>query len=277
MNKYFGIRGLLMMALMMVPFLTLPVPASATLSITPLIGFFEGRTRYVDVNLINTSDKRQDYEVKWRFYKMIEETGLYEEVAGSTTEFDLSKHLVYTPKRMSLGPSQTQKVRLALRLNGEPPAAGDYRAHLEFKQATKKPSVPEPKEVNGKKGANIGISMNVGFSIPIVYRVGESNVTPVIGDVSTKVNPNSGVIEAFVDVSKGNSPYGILGNLQIFYGDIKIGEVRNGNIFPEVTKRRFVVPLSAKNLSGGSLRIVYKHYDSANKTVFAEKTVPIGQ
>jgi hypothetical protein len=209
---------------------------------------------------------------------MQEGTGFYEAVDASVTEWDLTKHLVFTPKRVSLGPSETQKVRLALRLKGEPPAAGDYRGHLEFSQVSKKAQSPEgPLIVDGKEAKSFGVGVNVSFSIPVIYRVGETNAQAKIGDVKTRVNPNSGVIEAIVDVSKNDSPYGILGYVQVFYGDTKIGEIRNGNMFPEIKQRKFIIPLTAKNLSGGSLHVVYRHYDLLNKTIFDEKTIQITQ
>ena len=277
MNKFFGWRGFLMMALMAIPYFIIPTPAKAALSITPLIGFFEGRQRYIDVNLINSGEDEQDYEIKWRFYKMIEETGLYENSEGSVTDWDLTKHLVYTPKRLSLRANEFQRVRLALRLDGEPPAPGDYRGHLEFKEVGKNIPPQTPSEENNEKGAEIGISMKVGFSIPIIYRVGESTAVAKIGDVKTQINPNSGAIEAVIDVTKNESPFGILGHMLIYYGDTVIGEVKNGNIFPEITKRRFVVPLTTKNLTSGALRVVYKDYNPENKTIYDEKTVQIGK
>lgn len=253
-------------------------PALATVTVTPMIAVIEGRNRYADINLINTSQKTESYQVGWRFYKMKEGEGTYENAESSLTEFDLSQHLVMTPRRVSIEPGGMQKIRLGLRLKGEPPAPGDYRAHLmlmQDKAVEQNPAAPEPLE---KGKVKIGVGVNVGLSIPVVYRVGESDVKPVIGDISRQINPNTGKIELLIPITReGEGRYGILGDLLVKRDGVLLGEIANANIFDEVQTRVFKVALNVSELSGGNLEIIYKHYDKLNQTVFAQKTVPVGR
>jgi hypothetical protein len=121
------------------------------------------------------------------------------------------------------------------------------------------------------------VKVNVGFTIPVVYRVGESTAIPVLGTISTSVD-KQGRPEIVIPVTKvGGETYGVLGGIKVYYQDKMVGEVKNANIFPEVKSRTFRIPLTVKELSGGSVRIVYKHYDPAKDIIYAEKTVPVGK
>jgi hypothetical protein len=276
-NFVTDVKRLGLIALALFPLFILTVPsAQATVTITPMLILIEGRTRFADVNLLNMSDETNSYTIGWKFMKMIEGGG-YELADKSLTDFDLTKHIVFTPRKVTIEPKGLQKIRLAMRLNGEPPPPGDYRAHLELKEAS---APPEPTPLNpsetGQKRAKIGVEVHVGFSIPVVFRVGESDATAQIGDVKTQLNEKSGRIEALFPITRSGGPFGLLGHVLVYYNGEVVGEIKNANIFSEVSLRNFKIPLTVKELSGGSLRIVYKHYDKKNDTIFAEKTVPVG-
>jgi len=271
MKKYLNIKKVLLGASLVavVGFTTLPVLASVTL--TPTLVIIEGRNRYADVSLINTSNEPGNYEVSWVFHKMDENTGFYQNVDKSLTDFDLTQHLALTPKRVALGAQAVQKVRMGLRLKDGPPPPGDYRAHLQFREIPQ--DAPAANET--QKGVKVGVKVNVGFSIPVVYRVGESDATGTIGDVRTEINQKLGKIAVVVPITRSESAYGLLGELVIYYKDDVVGRIRNANIFTEIRRRDFRVPLNINQLSGGNLRIVYKAFKK--DIVFAERIVSVGQ
>lgn len=275
------------------PMMAVSAPSKANVTITPTIVVIEGRARYADVNLINITEDPHTYAIGWRFMKMVGADGSYENADKSLTDFDLTQNIVFTPKRVTLESKGLQKIRLGLRLKGEPPAPGDYRAHLELKDtgvsvggstdlsdqmqrqheeaSQKSPPVP------GSKAVTVGVKLNVGFTIPVVYRVGESTAVPIIGTVTTGKD-KQGRPEVIIPVTKaGGDTFGILGRIQIMYEGKMVGEVRNANIFPEVKSRVYKIPLNIPQLSGGSVHILYKHYDPLSEVVYAEKTIPVGQ
>lgn len=245
----------------------------ANVTVTPTLIMIEGRDRYADVSLINTGDIVKSYEMRWRFFAMQESTGLYQEREGSTTDFDLSQHIVFTPRKVTLGPQQPQKIRLGLRLKGEPPPPGDYRAHMEFMSEKRAPNVSKKP---GEKGAPVAIGINVGFSIPVVYRVGESDAVATIGDITTRINEKRKAIEALVPVTRSGGPFGIIGRMVIYHDDKIVGEVKNANIFPEISQRVFKIILSTDQLAAGTLKAVYYGVDKHKDEIFAEKTMRIG-
>lgn len=249
----------------------------AGLSIVPTLVVIEGRERFADVNLINTSKEAKTYEVRWRFFEMEEGTGSYLDREKSLTEFSLADHVVFTPRRVRLEPNKLQKIRLGLRLSGEPPAPGDYRAHLEFKEINPAAPVNQTSNDGGEK-ATVGVKINFGFSIPVVYRVGESNVKAQIGDVKSAYNDKTKNLELIVPVSKASGDnYGLLGHLLVYQGDKLIGEQKNANIFSEAKSRTFNVMLNVDRLEKGSVRVVYMEAEKGDKAraTFAEKNIAI--
>lgn len=251
-------------------------PVAASLSITPTLVTIEGRDRYADVHLVNPTDQTSTYEIRWRFFKMEERTGNYVAKETSVTDWDLAKHLVFTPRRVTIEPRSAQKVRLGLRLAGEPPAPGDYRAHLEFMK------IPDPEPINQMNGqkqekaeAAVGVKVNVGFSIPIIYRVGESKVSAKIGQVTIK--PENNKIEAQVEIIRSDSPYGIAGDLTLLHNGEVVGQVKNANIFPEIQTRVFNVPLMTNSITGGNLEVIYGDFDPKKNLNYDRKIITIGK
>ncbi|PZQ48273.1 MAG: hypothetical protein DI551_01940 [Micavibrio aeruginosavorus] len=271
-----------MCSLFLLVFGLLPQKAHAELTITPNVVLIQGRDRFAEVNLINTGDSATTYQIGWRFFKMTE-TG-YQPVEASLTPFDLSQNVVFTPRTVTLEPGVRQKVRLALRLKSEPPAPGDYRAHLSFKMVSDPlASLKAKKNAPGEHKNIVGVGMKVGYSIPIIYRVGESNSVVTIDKAAFQINPKNKKPEATVTFSRGEGAYGVVGHLYLYHkpasGEEKlVGEISNANIFSELKSRTLTIPLNVETLSGGALHVVYMKTESKNqKDIIAERSFPIGQ
>ncbi len=249
-------------------------PALATLTITPVEVFFEGRERYAEVTLVNTGTTTKSYEMKFVYYRMTDE-GAYALVDGlEEGEFDLSKYVVFTPRKVRLEPGAKQRIRLALRRPAEVPP-GDHHVDLKFEvNATE----IEDDEIQLNEGqARAGMRINVSYSIPVILREGVPDTTVEFGQVEFERNKGTGLLDALVPIKRmpEGSPYGVLGYLKAIYIDgngneTQVGELINPHVFPEVDSRIFRVILK-KDINGGSLRFVLlKEKDSDE--VIAERT-----
>ncbi len=251
--------------------------AHADMLITPTMVVFEDRDRFATVTLVNTGKKIKTYEFNWEYFNMqegLEGPGTYVLNEDPITGFDLSKHLVFAPKRVTLAPGAKQKVRLALRRPAEI-ADGDYHVHFKFL------SVPNGDEVEDglSNGASMGVNIAVSYAIPIIFRAGEVNVQADIGNISLSRDKVSGLINVAVPVSRTGGDYSVLGHMRIFHvaaggKEELVGELSNANIFPEINKRVFDVHLT-KQISGGSLKIVLRHHDKNNDFIYTERSFPV--
>ena len=254
--------------------------AMADMTITPTRVVFEDRDRFQQVTIINTSNKTKSYGIDWAFFKMVEGgAAAYEPAEESLTEFDLSKYIVYSPRRITLSPGGKQKVRLALRRPAGGVPDGEYRAHLRFMGRDPDPKVsPIPSEGSGIPGeVNFGLKVNVGYSIPVVFRSGLPDEVAEIQSVAFERNEASGRLHAIIDVRREEGSYGVLGHLYVrnANGGV-IGEVSNAHIFPEVSGRVFDVPLLEDGLAGTSIEVSLVYYDSSvSARVYDKKTYPV--
>ncbi len=272
------LRSLVFVACLVAGVSFMPRMASADLSITPIRISFEGRDRFASVILINTGDELKTYQMGWRYYRMQETGSAYVPVTESVTEFDLSKHIVFTPRRVTLAPGAKQKIRLALRRPENVPP-GDYHAHLLF--APVKGDIVDGEPLDTQE-ARPGVVINVGYTIPVFFRVGEADVSFDIGDVKISRNENNGKLLISVPINRVGGPYGAQGHLYVYHQDesgqeILIAQMPNAHIFPEVDRRVFDMTSTQDNLGAGSLRIVLKHFDdkSEDRVVYAQKIIPL--
>jgi fimbrial chaperone protein len=251
--------------------------ARADLTITPTRIVFEDRDRFATVTLVNTGKKSRTYEMSWRFFKMQEEGTPYAPVEVSPTAFDVSKYVVFSPRRVTLEPGGKQSVRLALRRPADVPP-GDYHGHLAFAALPDEESEEDSDPAAAKK-ARASVRINVGYTIPVIIRSGKEDVKAIIDQISVNINPTNNLPVIRVPVRREGGAYSVLGYLYAFHvgADGKeelIGEISNAHIFPEIARRVFEVQLQ-KPISGGSVKIVMKNYDINNAFVYAEKTFPI--
>lgn len=257
----------------MVGGLVYAMPAQADLMITPTRLVFEARDRFKEVTLVNSGSEPQVYEMSWAYFRMQEFGAGYKPSEVSITEFDASKYIQFTPRRVTLAPGASQKIRLALR-RPEVAPEGDFHVHLKFA------SVPDA-IIDGKTNSKprAVVSINIGYTIPVVFRSGEPSVHAVIDPIRIDRNPANGMLKAVVPVRRQGGPYAILGHLFVYHVDkrgkeTRVGEISNAHIFPEVDKRVFDVHL-VEEITGGSLKVVMKHYTLDDAQTYAVKTFPL--
>ncbi len=257
----------------MVGGLVYAIPAQADLMITPTRVVFEPRERYKDVTLVNSGSEPQVYEMSWVYFRMQESGAGYKPSEVSITEFDASKYIQFTPRRVTLAPGASQKIRLALR-RPEVVPEGDFHVHLKFA------SVPDVVADDGASSKpRAVVSINIGYTIPVVFRSGEPSAQAVIDPIKINRNPDNGMLMVSVPVRREGGPHAILGHLFIYHVDksgkeTRVGEISNAHIFPEVSKRIFDVQL-INEITGGSLKVVMKHYTLDDAQTYAAKTFPL--
>lgn len=247
----------------------------ADILITPTMIVFEDRDRFSHVTLANTKDDASIYEMTWLRNVMQEGTGAYsvgEKVAGA---FDLSDHIVFAPRRVTLPTKGTQRIKLGLRRPAEVPA-GDYHAHLRFAAL---PAEEQPGYVPlAKDQAAANVSVTVSYSIPIILRAGEVDDGASIGQINLGRDPASGALMVNVPVTRKVGPYGTLGHLYVYNvnggAEELVGEISNANIFPEISQRIFGVKLK-KEVTSGQLKVSYRYFDRESDRVYDEKTFPL--
>lgn len=274
------------------------LPVNATLLIMPIHLILTDRDRTGNITLFNTSGEESVFRIGWRYQKQLE-NGAYE---VSDTPFDperdLSKIAVFSPRQVTLQPGQKQRIRVSIR---RPPDMkdGEYRAHLALLRvgdSSTEAGGPEPVETSdapakpqkpsGEAKIQIGLKMNVSYSLPVVLRQGTYNTTASIESArllppppSAKAGKNDKLRLNVVLTRTGD--YSTFGKILVYWtapgqAEKQIGIANNVNILPENTRRSVDVYLTESGIPAGTLRVVYEGEVKEKGVTLDEKTFPIG-
>lgn len=252
----------------------------AALLISPLQVVIEGRERSANIVLVNTSSHEVTYRMMWEQLIQVQDKGGYiiDEDTESTHLQDIA---IYTPRQITLKPREKQTIRVAIRRPADL-AVGEYKSHLKFRIIDDGKSQVEFGSASpGQNEVRIGARVLASYSVPVIYRVGEQDVSVNILDPSFSINPRSGKMMIELPVERSGT-HGILGVIQVYHkpnggSEELISTLGNSSLYPEITRRKFTLVTNLNGLAPGQMRIVFKkdEGDSAEQEVIAERVIPI--
>ncbi|MEM6811025.1 MAG: hypothetical protein AAF549_01005 [Pseudomonadota bacterium] len=163
------------------------------LAITEKRVVFEGPKRSQVITIINRSDETKTYRLGWRHLTMTQK-GLKDipEDAPLPPEIKPVTDMVkYAPRRVTLGPRETQDIRMLVRMPAGLPD-GEYRSHFwirpEGNTEKFRRQVEEEAEKDGRK-FGIAIQMLAGITLPVIVRKGNIDAELFIENFSAQQSP----------------------------------------------------------------------------------------
>jgi P pilus assembly chaperone PapD len=260
----------------MVLCLLLAGQAQANLMVAPLRVVFNDRDRSAVVTLINNSDKEATYEVGWALYRM-NENGSQTEVPmpDKADPFAVSEIVKFSPRQVRMEANGRQRVRLSLRRPPDLPA-GEYRAHLIF---SKLPDLSDLSPEQRVRGARTMLRMKVSTGIPVIIRQGSGDGDgEVISATLEKPSSANKFTHGLAVEVKRTTPFSPYGRIRVYQKDASgkeqmVSFLNNVAIYPEIEKRRAVVPL--KGPIQGEVRVAYEGATEYGGIIFDEKTFNI--
>lgn len=249
--------------------------ARADIMILPIRTVFKDRDRTKTLTVVNTSDKAATFKLSFYNQRQTPDGGYAKQDEPINPKYDLSKLLVFSPRQVDLPPSGKQSVRFSLRRPANFPD-GEYRVHLKL-QRISNDNGPELQQAN-KKGASGRITINVGFSVPVIVRQGSNDAKAKIaepkfvrGSADGKKPPR---VEFFLDRT---GKFSTLGRADIFWrasggaDEKKVGTLNDLNVYAETARRSVSIALNDKEIVGGTFRIVYEGDEIDKGISFDEK------
>jgi hypothetical protein len=246
-------------------------PAGSGLLVTPTRLVFEGRKRSAELTLINRSDEAATYRIAFREMEMTRDGGL--EIVEEEPPWSAERLIRYSPRQVTLGPHETQTVRLQLRLPAEL-ADGEYRSHLELRY------VPPPTEAAARRPQTeeegefqVRLVALYGVALPIIVRRGEPVAEVSIGDVEL-IAGSDGEPDELRLVIRRQGDRSVYGDLSVSVsstdeGRREIGLVRGLAVYTPNTAREVGIPLSQplRNLRGDTLELRYRDAEGSGTTL----------
>lgn len=247
-------------------------PAGSGLLVTPTRLVFEGRKRSAELTLINRSDETATYRIAFREMEMTREGGL-EIVEGEEPPWSAERLIRYSPRQVTLGPHETQTVRLQLRLPAEL-ADGEYRSHLELRY------VPPPSEAAARKPPTeeaaefqVRLVPLYGVALPIIVRRGDPVAEVSLEDVEL-IAGSDGEPDQLRLVIRRQGDRSVYGDLSVSVsgageGRREIGRVRGLGVYTSNPARDVAIPLDQplRDLRGETLELRYRDAEGSGTTL----------
>lgn len=147
----------------------------ASLMISPTRLAFEERDRAAHITIINTSDETKTYRLDLVDIMQTEQGGIKSELAPEDRAkiFSAKDMIRFSPRQVTLGAGETQRVRLSVRKPANLPE-GEYRSHLSITE------LPPPERVDNQDNVQIRLHILMSFTIPVFIRNGDVNVSAKI-------------------------------------------------------------------------------------------------
>ncbi len=148
-----------------------PLAAQGDLLIFPKRLVFEGGKKSDIINLTNIGKDTATYKISFIQIRMTEYGGFENIVEPDSGQFFAEPLLRYYPRTVTLGPNESQVIKLQLKSIGNTPA-GEYRSHLYFR--ADKTAAPRKDVKADTNAVSVHISALFGISIATIVRVGKS-------------------------------------------------------------------------------------------------------
>lgn len=265
--------------------LTLPFSnellAQAGISINPKRVVLEDNQQTKELFLLNRTDEAQNYRISFREYRMNEDGSLstVEKDELEEDHFVASDHVRFFPRRLTLGPGESQTVRLQARIPRDMHDR-EFRSHIVFRNIPdERPAGHEDEEADG---ISIAIQARPGLSIPVIVRRGDLQADISIDGLAIEEEEDSDYLGLNLNRDGNKSTYG---NLRVYHEDVnghrtEIGRVNGVAVYTPLETRRYEVPLrnlENLNLSEGKViaRYEYDEDREAREKEVAEREVQL--
>jgi len=234
----------------------------AMIDITPQKIVMETRDRSGEFTILNLYKKTGTFRIELLNYEQ-NENGIYKKLdTPLNPDFNPKRIVRFSPRQFTLPPGGRQKIRLSLRKPSDLPE-GEYRFHVKAYRFSQ-----EEEQSTNQSSGSINISTNMGVVIPVVVRHGKTFSDAKIHNASF-VDAQQGKAhkkELHLDILREGSA-STVGKLEVIWKrennkKEKIGEISNANVFTDVEKRNFKIPLLKTPNDNG---VVFVRYFDAIK------------
>ncbi len=227
--------------------------AHARIDIIPRKIIIENRERSGELTILNLTNEQSTFRMDILSFKQ-DEQGIYETLESPLNPaFDPESIVRFSPRQFTLKAGGRQKVRISLRKPANLPE-GEYRFHIKALR------LAQPSE-NLKNG--IYMHANIGVTIPVVIRHGQTEAQATISDVKLmspqKTEKNRP--ELHLQINRQGTESAV-GKLEVFWKpensqEKKIGNMGHMNVFTDISKRFVKVPLTEMPYGNGTITVRY--------------------
>lgn len=251
-----------------------PIMSQAEVMIAPTRVVLEDGKRSAELVIVNKSDEEAAFRISIENRRMNEDGSLVTATDAQSGELFAKDHVRYSPRRVIMEPGGRQTIRVSF--SGADLEPGEYRSHLRLMAApTSAGRTLQSISDDTDDGISIQLVAIRSLTIPVIARVGElnSDVEITTADL-VDLNHTEGdtILEARLTRSGTESTYG---DIEIYADGYEepVYYARGIAVYTPNTERLVKLPLPkdiSEQLSGKTVRVVYRSSDPKNPEVIAE-------
>lgn len=274
---WFSLTGLILLQV----FFPLNTRAQGNLLITPKRVVFEGNDRSMDLNLANIGDDTATYAISLIEIRMTEEGGFETITEPEDGQMFASQYLRYFPRTVTLGPNETQAVKIQV-IRGGSLQPGEYRSHLYFRAVPREEPLGE-EEVTTTDPSAISVKLTpvFGITIPAIIRIGQPSVNVTITDPVLRYENDT--VPRLSIVFNRNGNYSVYGDLSVDHVSpqgvvTRVGAANGIAVYTPNKRRSFEFTLTNTDeidLASGKLLIYYSAPSDVQPEKYAEAELPL--
>ncbi len=245
-----------------------PVRADAVLFIYPTLIMFEGNQRSAEVTLTNRGDQTGTFETSWTDMIMTSEGGLRK--YQGQAPWSVQSFVRYSPRRVTLAPSESQVIKIALR-RGQDVPEGEYYSHFKVLTLNIEDSPAEQADADDRP-SGVAIVARTAVAIPIIWR--NSQATPSASIESVRIGPDANELTVVVRRYGQLSVRGYLHVLETAPDGARrsLAEPMPFIIYPSIVTRQTTITLN-DGVMAGSLPHGTEVYYSSDLEITDRSTV----
>lgn len=267
----------LLLAMLIIPQVS---HAQGNLLITPRRIVFDGSRRVMDITLANTGIDTATYNVSLIHYRMNEDGSFTEITEPDPGQKFADGNLRFFPRSVTLAPNEAQMVKMQVtNINKLEP--GEYRSHAYFRSVPLVTALGDENQIVDSTALSIQLIPIFGISIPVIIRVGTSDMTASITDIELETTPE-GTKRLSIKINRQ-------GNMSV-YGDIQVSHIatnREETILSNINGLAVYTPNPSRvikidlntekkiDYSSGKLLITFVGQSDTKPQKYAEATIEL--
>jgi P pilus assembly chaperone PapD len=143
--------------------------AKASLYLTEDVLFLSDKRSITSVNIINRGTRTGVFEVRWLDHEM-QESGALKRLKTGQALHSLAPKVRYSPRRVTLQPGKSQRIKVALKRKAKQSPAGEYYSHLNVLTINDDLESTIEQQPEKDEPAGLHVKARIGISIPVIWR-----------------------------------------------------------------------------------------------------------
>lgn len=262
----------LLLAMLTIPQLS---HAQGNLLITPRRIVFDGSKRVMDITLANTGIDTATYNISLIQYRMNDDGSFTEITEPDPGQNFATDNLRFFPRRVVLAPNEAQMIKMQV-TNVNNLAPGEYRSHAYFRSVPIVTALGDEAQNTDSTALSIQLIPIFGISIPVIIRVGATDLTASITDMEIET-PTDSTKRLNLKINRGGT-MSVYGDIQVTHispsgVETVVSNINGLAVYTPNASRSLAIdldPTKEVNYSSGKLVVTFVSQSDTKPQKFAE-------